>query len=160
MERIKKFAKIFLIFIFLTSCKTSINQDNPNGNLEENIIENLKKTNNLSFSFEQNINEKREKGTCTIEYPKKMFCKYNTEDNKILVSNGRYLVIKTNKSHYIYPIKKTALNYILDKDYLLEKINIAELKNINDQFINFRIIQDDNEINLFFNSAILIFSNR
>ena len=70
-----------------------------------------------------------------------MFCKYNTEDNKILVSNGRYLVIKTNKSHYIYPIKKTALNYILDKDYLLEKINIAELKNINDQFINFRIIQ-------------------
>ena len=100
---------------------------------------------------EQNINEKREKGTCTIEYPKKMFCKYNTEDNKILVSNGRYLVIKTNKSHYIYPIKKTALNYILDKDYLLEKINIAELKNINDQFINFKIIQDDNEIDLFFN---------
>ena len=40
MERIKKFAKIFLIFIFLTSCKTSINQDDPNGNLEENIIEN------------------------------------------------------------------------------------------------------------------------
>ena len=63
----------------------------------------------------------------------------------------RYLVIKTNKSHYIYPIKKTALNYILDKNYLLEKINIAELKNINDQFINFRIIQDDNEIDLFFN---------
>ena len=138
----KKYFLIFLIFFINESVEASI---------KENIIENLKKTNNLSFSFEQNINEKREKGTCTIEYPKKMFCKYNTEDNKILVSNGRYLVIKTNKSHYIYPIKKTALNYILDKDYLLEKINIAELKNINDQFINFRIIHDDNEIDLFFN---------
>ena len=34
---------------------------------------------------------------------------------------------------------------------LLEKINIAELKSINDKFIYFRIVQNDNEIDLFFN---------
>ena len=39
MERIKKFAKIFLILIFLTSCKTSMNQDDSKGNFDENIIE-------------------------------------------------------------------------------------------------------------------------
>tara|TARA_Y100001980_G_C14324144_1_gene143804 strand:- start:4 stop:552 length:549 start_codon:yes stop_codon:yes gene_type:complete len=138
----KKYFIIFLIFF---------NNENLQASIKENIIENLKKTNNLSFSFEQNINKKREKGTCTIEYPKKMFCKYDTENSKILVSNGRYLVIKTNRSHYIYPIKKTVLNYILDKDYLLEKISIAELKGINDKFIYFRIVQNDNEIDLFFN---------
>ena len=50
----KKYFLIFLIFFINESVEASI---------KENIIENLKKTNNLSFSFEQNINEKREKGT-------------------------------------------------------------------------------------------------
>jgi outer membrane lipoprotein-sorting protein len=34
------------------------------------------------------------KRKCIIEYPKKIYCKYNTSNNKILVSNGRSLVIK------------------------------------------------------------------
>ena len=40
---------------------------------KENIINNLKNTQNMNFDFEQNINGKVEKGNCTIQYPKKYF---------------------------------------------------------------------------------------
>ena len=39
MKGIKKFSQIFLILILLTSCKTSINNDLPIKNAEENIKE-------------------------------------------------------------------------------------------------------------------------
>ena len=44
-----------------------------------------------------------------------MFCKYNTEDNKILVSNGKSLIINSDKikRYYRYPLDKTPLNIIL-----------------------------------------------
>ena len=64
--------------------------------------------------------EKLENGNCTIEYPKKIFCKYNLKNKKVLVSNGRSLVIKTNNSYYIYPLEKTPLNLILDKNFLIK----------------------------------------
>ena len=95
---------IFLIFI-----------SNVNANNKQKIIENLKKTNNLDFKFEQNINGKIENGNCIIQYPKKIFCKYAISNKKILVSNGKSLVIKTTSSYYRYPLNKTPLNLILDK---------------------------------------------
>ena len=64
-------------------------------NNKERIVENLKKIENLNFEFEQNINGKIETGDCVINYPKKIFCKYNKKNNKILVSNGKSIVIKT-----------------------------------------------------------------
>ena len=105
---------IFLLFFltFATNVSASIKKD---------IIENLKKVENLSFNFEQNINGKLENGNCIIEYPKKIYCKYNSNKNKILVSNGRSLVIKTSSSFYIYPIEKTALDLILDKKLFIKK---------------------------------------
>ena len=67
---------------------------NSNAEIKDKIIQNLKMTNNLDFKFEQNINGKIENGNCTVEYPKKIFCEYATSNNKILVSNGKSLVIK------------------------------------------------------------------
>ena len=64
--------------------------------IKEKIILNLKNTKNITFNFEQNINNIFERGQCTIEYPKKIFCRYNNKKKKIMVSNGRTLVI-TNK---------------------------------------------------------------
>ena len=55
--------------------------------LKENIITNLKNIENVNFNFEQNINGKIENGNCTIQYPKKIFCKYNLGNQKILVSD-------------------------------------------------------------------------
>ena len=66
------------------------------------------------------------------------------------MSNGRSLVIKTKKSYYLYPLKKTPLNYILDKDFLIGKIKDLKERNIDDKFINFKFIENDNEINIFF----------
>ena len=120
-------------------------------NFKENIINNLKNTQNMNFNFEQNINWKIEKGNCTIQYPKKIFCKYNLKNKKILISDGKTLVITTKfKSYYKYPIEKTPLNYILDKKFLLKEIDNLGERIIDDKFINFTIIISDNEINLFF----------
>tara|TARA_B100001093_G_scaffold460566_1_gene474478 strand:- start:1692 stop:2237 length:546 start_codon:yes stop_codon:yes gene_type:complete len=137
----KKIFFTIIITIFFTETKASI---------KKNIIQNLKNTNNLTFEFEQNISGKIENGNCTLEYPKKIFCKYNLGNKKIMVSNGKALVIKTSSSYYKYPIDKTPLNQILDKKYLLNKIKKLEFKNIDNKFINFKFIENENEINIFF----------
>ncbi len=118
--------------------------------IKNDIIKNLEIIDNVSFNFEQNINGKIEKGNCTLEYPKKIFCKYNQDNQKILVSNGRSLVIKTLNSYYIYPIKKTPLNYILDKKFLVNEILNAKERTENDKFISYYFFIDENKINIFF----------
>ena len=123
------------------------------GSIKENIINKLKKIDNLSFVFEQNINGKTENGNCIIEYPKKIFCKYKKFNDKILVSNGKSLVIKTKSgSYYRYSIKRTPLNYILDKNFLINEIQNLEGRMIDNKFINFKILVEGNEINIFFDS--------
>ena len=136
--------RYFLIFFLFVS--TSIS----NAEIKEKIIQNLKDTKNLDFKFEQNINGKIENGNCTIEYQKKIFCEYARSNNKILVSNGKSLVIKTRTSYYRYPLEKTALNLILDKNFLINKIYDLEERIVDNSLINFTIKEGDNEINIFF----------
>ena len=138
--------KYFFILFFLTLIT------NANSNNKEKIIENLKNTKNLDFNFEQNINGKTEFGNCTIEYPKKIFCEYSKSNNKILVSNGKSLVIKTRTSYYRYPLNKTPLNLILDKNFLINKISNLEERLIDDSLINYSINEKDNIINIFFDN--------
>ncbi|MDC3121060.1 outer membrane lipoprotein carrier protein LolA [Candidatus Pelagibacter sp.] len=124
---------------------------NSEASNKEKIIENLKSIENLDFKFEQNINGKIENGNCTIEYPKKIFCEYARSNNKILVSNGKSLVVKTLTSYYRYPLEKTPLNFILDKEFLINKINILEERIVDGSLINYTIKENDVEINVFFN---------
>ena len=133
------------LFILVFFCLVN----NSSANNKENIIKNLKSTKNINFEFEQNINKKIEKGNCVIEYPKKIFCKYLGKNNKILVSNGNSLVIKTNASYYLYPLEKTPLNFILDKNYLINKIYNIEDRVVDESFINFKINENGSEINIF-----------
>ena len=137
--------KYFLILIFLTLFS------NTQASNKEKIIENLQNTVSLNFQFEQNINGKIENGNCTIQYPKKIYCKYQKK-NKILVSNGRSLVIKTKVSFYRYPLNKTPLNLILDKNFLIEKIVNLKEKILDKTYINFEIVENDSEINIFFDN--------
>jgi len=132
---------IFCFFLILMSNVQASNKDN--------IIENLQNTKNFNFEFEQNINGKIENGNCTIQYPKKIYCNYLNKD-KILVSNGKSLVIKTKSSFYRYPLKKTPLNLILDKNFLIKKISRLSEKILDQTYINFSIVENDNEINVFF----------
>ena len=136
--------RYFLIFFLFVS--TSIS----NAEIKEKIIQNLKDTKNLDFKFEQNVNGKIENGNCTIEYQKKIFCEYARSNNKILVSNGKSLVIKTSTSYYRYPLEKTALNLILDKNFLINKIYDLEERIVDNSLINFTILDGDNEVNIFF----------
>ena len=133
----------FIILIFLLPSKAF-------GSIKGNIIKNLQNIDNISFNFEQNINGKLENGKCTLEYQKKIFCEYNLNNKKILVSNGKFLVIKTKTSYYIYPLEKTPLNFILDKNFLLSKIKNLKEREINKNYINFNFKENENEINLFF----------
>ena len=70
--------------------------------------------------------------------------------NKILVSNGKSLVIKTETSFYRYSLKKTPLNLILDKNFLIKKINFLKENIIDKNLINYTIVENDNEIDVFF----------
>ncbi len=136
--------KILSIFIFLLSTFEVA------ASVKLNIINKLKNVENISFDFEQNINGKIENGNCVIKYPKKINCKYQQSNKKILISNGKSLVIKTLSSYYIYPLKKTPLDLILDKNFLLKKIKDLKERKIQNKFVNFNFNENDNDVNLFF----------
>ena len=135
--------RLFLIFFF------TILISNSKANNRDKIIKNLNDTLNLSFQFEQNINGKIESGNCTIEYPKKMFCEYE-QKNKVVVSNGKSLVIKSSSSYYRYPLDKTPLNFILDKNFLLKKISGLNEEIINNSLVKFTIKENNQSIEIFF----------
>jgi len=125
-----------------------------NASIKEKIIKNFISINNLSFNFKQTIDDKKEEGMCTIEYSKKIFCAYKSRFNKILVSNGKSLVIKSdkNKQYYIYPLKKTPLNLILDKEFILKQIRTSEGRLINNKYYNFSMQDSGRVINIFFDN--------
>ena len=133
---------VFIFFVLISNSKAE---------KKEKIIENLQNIENFKFKFEQNINGKIENGICTIKYPKKIYCNYK-KNNKILVSNGKSLVIKTELGFNRYSLEKTPLNLILDKNFLIKKINTLEENIIDNNLINFTIVENDNEINIFFDN--------
>ena len=136
----KKLVLLFLLF--------SINE--TSASVKENIVKNLETTQNLTFNFEQNINGKTENGMCALAYPKKVFCRYNLPNKKILVSDGQSVVVKTTSSYYSYPLDRTPLNLILDRNFLLNKINNLKERIIENKFVNFKFFESDFEVNIFF----------
>ena len=137
-----RFIIIFLILNFYTPSISSS---------KERLISQMKLINILSFDFMQIIDEKKENGTCVIKYPKKIYCKYNNSNKKIIVSNGKSLVIKNrnNGNYYIYPLKKTPLEFLLDKNYLISKIEKLEPKILDNKFLTFKLFENNNEMNIF-----------
>ena len=143
--------RIIIIFIALNLYNPALTS------MREDIISKMEITNNLSFNFIQTVDDKSENGKCILEYPKKIYCEYDDANKKIIVSNGKSLVIKTSNkgSYYIYPLDKTPLEYLLDKEYLISKIQILEPRNIDDKYLNFKIFENNNEINIFFDKKSL-----
>ena len=143
--------RIFIL-VFILVFYTSVH-----ATTKEKIITNLEQTNNISFNFKQSIDKKNEKGNCIIKYPKKIYCEYKNLNKKIIVSNGKSLVIKNRNSgtSYLYPLNKTALQFLLDKNYLIKKINTLKSKEIENKYIHFKISEKNNEINIFFDKKTL-----
>ena len=138
--------KIFLFFFLFNFLNYSY------ASVENKIINNFKKINNISFDFKQTINDKIEEGSCIIQYPKKINCKYNNLKKKIIVSNGNSLVIKNQagKEYFIYPLKQTPFELILDKNLLLKKIKKLQAKYLNEKYYLFSMESNGNLINIFF----------
>lgn len=137
---------IFILFNFYSNSHASIKED---------IISNFEKIQNISFNFKQTINEKTEEGTCTIQYPKKIYCEYDNLKKKIIVSNGKSLVIKnqSNNQYYRYSLESTPLILILDKPTLIKKMVEIEGKLVDDKYFKFSL--DNNKINIFFDKKSL-----
>ena len=112
----------------------------------------LEETDNISFKFIQKVGGKTEQGECIISYPKKIFCKYDDIYNKVLVSNGQSLVINSKKiKNYLrYQLKDTPLDLILDKKFLLNKLDQVETIEENDETFSIKIIHNNNLLNIFF----------
>ena len=142
---------LFFFFILL-----NINLASASPNLK--IVNNFKKINSLKFKFIQKIdNNKTEKGECIILYPKKIFCSYDDVYNKILVSDGKLLIINSDKikNYYSYSLKNTPLNLILDKKFIVSKI--YELKDDKDYpfFYVFDVDHENISIKVFFDKKNL-----
>tara|TARA_B100000780_G_C21052785_1_gene422845 strand:- start:388 stop:942 length:555 start_codon:yes stop_codon:yes gene_type:complete len=139
-----RFLTVLLVLNFYNPAFSSI---------KEKVISRLQFTNNLSFDFIQMIDKKKEDGKCIIKYPKKIWCTYNNSSKKIIVSNGKSLVVKNINSgnYFIYPLKRTPLEFLLDKEYLISKINALEPVEIDSKYLHFKIVENNLEINIFFN---------
>ena len=153
-EMLYKIFKILIIFCIINFYSPVFSSD------KEKIISKMKIIDNLSFNFIQKIKNKSENGKCIIKYPKKIWCEYNNPNKKIIISNGKSLIIKTfnNKNYYRYSLKDTPLKFLLDKEYLISKMSIVELQEINDEYLNFLFLENNNEINIFFDKKSLSLS--
>ena len=62
------------------------------------------------------------------------------------------MVIKNRATnqYFRYPLKKTPLNILLNKEYIIEQMQNLEGKIINDKYFNFSLKNQESEINIFF----------
>ena len=142
-----KFYKIFIIF-FLLSVNLFANE-------KDQIVTQLNNLDSLEFTFDQNINDKVEKGSCLLEFPGKLKCDYFDDKKKELIINKKRLAItqkKYNKTYY-YPISKSPFLNILYKDKLLEIVRSGEIE-LSEQVIKL-VYLGENEITVLFDKKTL-----
>ncbi len=149
---IKKFNIFTLIFCFY------IFFINPSqANFQEQLINKYKMVNTLSFDFLQKIGDKEEVGKCHIKYPLLMKCEY-PKKKKSIIANGKKLAIvkRRYKKIYSYPLKKTPLFYILNKETILSIIENHKPTRINSNTIVYELIDNNsNKISVFFDKKSL-----
>jgi len=149
LVNVKFFKKTFLISFFL------LIPTNLLANEKNQIVAQLNTLNSLEFTFDQLINEKREKGSCLLEFPGKLKCNYFDDKKKELVINNKRLAISQKRYNktYHYPISNSPFLNILYKDKLLEIVQSGELE-VNDQTIKL-VYFGDKEITIFFDKKNL-----
>ena len=148
--------KLNLLAIFFYFFLLNISQ----ANTQEQLINKYKEINTLSFDFTQKIGDKIEIGNCYIKYPLLMKCEY-PKKKKLIIANGKTLAIVKNryKKIYQYPLKKTALFYILNKENILDIIHNYEPSNMDNDVIEYELTDSNsNKINIFFDKNSLLLS--
>ena len=119
---------------------------------EKNLYNKLSEIESLGFKFNQTLNGKDERGKCIINYPGKIYCKYESRFNKIVVSNGKSLVIRSDKNnqYFRYNLESTPLSILLDKELILNHIINLKLKDVNNKYYMVSLNEKGQEINIFF----------
>ena len=135
-----------LLIIFFHLFSTNYSQ----ANIQEKLLEKYKTINTLHFDFTQSIGDKVEFGDCYIKYPLLMKC-YYPKKNKSIITNGKSFVIvkKRYKKIYSYPLKKTPLFYLLNKENILNIIRNYKPILINSNLIQYELTDDNlNKLNI------------
>ena len=149
---IKKLNIIFLTFFFYLSII-----DSSQANFQEKLINKYKIINTLHFDFTQKIGEKVEFGNCYIKYPLFMKCEY-PKKKKSIIANGKKLAIikRRYKKIYYYPLKKTPLFYLLQKENILNLIKNYKPSSIDQSIIEYELIENNsNKLKIFFDKNSL-----
>ena len=139
------------IFFFLIILSITYNAE---ASLKKNIITKLQDTTSLVFDFNQTIDNKINEGSCQLLYPKKIFCEYNDKYRKIIISNGKELIVKNKSINqiYKYDLEKTPFKIILDKNFLLEKIKFSQIIDLENNKTTFYIKENNLDFKIFFDS--------
>ena len=145
---IKKINIICLNFFLLFFINSFAHAD-----FKEKLISKYKTIDTLHFNFTQTIGENVESGDCYIKYPLLMRCEYPKKE-KSIVTNGKILAVVKNKYKkiYYYPLKKTPLFFILNKDNLINLVENHEPIYSDSDIIEYELIDSNfNTVNIFFN---------
>tara|TARA_Y100000590_G_scaffold428174_1_gene539204 strand:+ start:1458 stop:2036 length:579 start_codon:yes stop_codon:yes gene_type:complete len=148
--------KLYFIFITIFSYFFLINT--VHANFQEKLINKLKETKSLSFDFIQKINEDEEIGNCFIKYPLLMKCNYEDVKKKSIISNGETVAIikRKYKKIYYYPIEKTLLLVILEKNKIINLIKNNKPVKVDDSIIKYEFFgKKSNKLKLFFDKNSL-----
>ena len=149
---IMKLNIIFLTFFFYLSII-----DSSQASFQEKLINKYKTINTLHFDFTQKIGEKVEFGNCYIKYPLFMKCEY-PKKKKSIIANGKKLAIikRRYKKIYYYPLKKTPLFYLLQKENILNLIKNYKPSSIDQSIIEYELIESNsNKLKIFFDKNSL-----
>ena len=149
----KKKINLSLLTIFFFLFFSNYSQ----ASFQEQLINKYKTINTLSFDFTQIIGDKVELGNCYIKYPLLMKCEY-PKKKKSIITNGKKLAIvkRRYKKIYYYPLKKTPLFYLLNKENILNLIQNYEPALINSNIIKYEYTDvNSNKINILFNKNSL-----
>ena len=149
----KKKINLSLLTIFFFLFFSNYSQ----ASFQEQLINKYKTINTLSFDFTQIIGDKVELGNCYIKYPLLMKCEYPKKKKSIITNGKKFAIVKRRyKKIYYYPLKKTPLFYLLNKENILNLIQNYEPALINSNIIKYEYTDvNSNKINILFNKNSL-----
>ena len=145
----------FLLKVFLI-CLASTNISLAD--IQKDLINKLTATKTLSFDFKQQISDEEEIGNCFIKYPLLMKCNYEDVKKKSIISNGETVAIikRKYKKIYYYPIEKTLLLVILEKNKIINLIKNNKPVKVDDSIIKYEFFgKKSNKLKLFFDKNSL-----
>ena len=126
-------------------------------NFQEKLINKYKTIDTLYFDFTQKIGEKVEFGNCYIKYPLLMKCEYPKKKKTIITNGKKFAIVKKRyKKIYYYPLKKTPLFFLLNKENILNLIKNYEPSSIDSNIVVYELIENNsNWLQIFFDKSSL-----